>query len=306
MVGILNAFNGISQEKATGLGAVAGGISEALVTTAIGLFVAIPAVMMFNYLTGRVEAFDVEMDNSSSELIDYFLKRRGACAGPRSADAWLRRLELLVRCRTRLRRRILLTNRLKRRLGDAQRRRRRSSMAMAKRNEGAKVNSDINVTPMVDVMLVLLIIFMVITPMLQKGVSVDLAKVNNPEQMQDADKEDALHRGRHARRQSILRQRSDSRRSADPESQGQLANRTDKRVYVRRMRAPSSVRWSKSSTTSAQPAWIDLGLLTDQKKTADAPGRLRRHRRTAAAIAVNRGDRLWVWQSAPAGAKAQT
>src|ERR687887_2218271 len=65
-------------------------------------------------------------------------------------------------------------------------------MALAKRDEGSKVNSDINVTPMVDVMLVLLIIFMVITPMLQKGVSVDLAKVNNPEQMPDADKEDAL------------------------------------------------------------------------------------------------------------------
>ncbi len=78
VVGIINAFQGISTAKATGLGAVAGGISEALVTTAIGLFVAIPAVMMFNYLTGRVEAFDVEMDNSSSELIDYFLKRRGA------------------------------------------------------------------------------------------------------------------------------------------------------------------------------------------------------------------------------------
>ncbi len=78
VVGIINAFKGIEQQKATGLGAVAGGISEALVTTAIGLFVAIPAVMMFNYLTGRVEAFDVEMDNSSSELIDYFLKRRGA------------------------------------------------------------------------------------------------------------------------------------------------------------------------------------------------------------------------------------
>ena len=76
VVGILNAFRGISEAKATGLAAVAGGIAEALVTTAIGLFVAIPAVMMYNYLTGRVEAFDVEMDNSSSELIDYFLKRR--------------------------------------------------------------------------------------------------------------------------------------------------------------------------------------------------------------------------------------
>src|ERR1700691_3891617 len=75
VLGIINAFKGISTEKSTGLGAVAGGISEALVTTAVGLFVAIPAVMMFNYFTNRVEAFDVEMGNSSSELIDYFLKR---------------------------------------------------------------------------------------------------------------------------------------------------------------------------------------------------------------------------------------
>src|SRR4030081_832225 len=75
VVGIINAFKGISNEKSTGLGAVAGGISEALVTTAIGLFVAIPAVWMFNYFTNKIEAFDVEMGNSSSELIDYFLKR---------------------------------------------------------------------------------------------------------------------------------------------------------------------------------------------------------------------------------------
>ncbi len=52
--------------------------------------------------------------------------------------------------------------------------------------------SDINVTPMVDVMLVLLIIFMVVTPMLQKGISVDMARVQNPRNMQDADKEDAV------------------------------------------------------------------------------------------------------------------
>jgi biopolymer transport protein ExbB len=77
VMGILHAFTGIAASKATGLAAVAGGIAEALVTTAMGLVVAIPAVMMFNYLTGRVEAFDVEMDNSSSELIDYFLKKRG-------------------------------------------------------------------------------------------------------------------------------------------------------------------------------------------------------------------------------------
>lgn len=75
VVGIINAFKGIANEKSTGLGAVAGGISEALVTTAIGLFVAIPAVMVFNYFSNRIESFDVEMSNSSSELIDYFLKR---------------------------------------------------------------------------------------------------------------------------------------------------------------------------------------------------------------------------------------
>jgi biopolymer transport protein ExbB/biopolymer transport protein TolQ len=74
VVGIINAFKGISTEKSTGLGAVAGGISEALVTTAIGLFVAIPAVWLFNYFNNRVKNFDVEMTNSSSELVDYFLK----------------------------------------------------------------------------------------------------------------------------------------------------------------------------------------------------------------------------------------
>ena len=75
VVGIINAFRGISTEKSTGLGAVAGGIAEALVTTAVGLFVAIPAVWMYNYFTNKVESFDVEMGNSSSELIDYFIKR---------------------------------------------------------------------------------------------------------------------------------------------------------------------------------------------------------------------------------------
>ena len=75
VVGILHAFQQIATQKTSGIGAVAGGIAEALVTTAFGLLVAIPAVMAFNYFTGRVEAFDVEMDNSSSELIDYFIKQ---------------------------------------------------------------------------------------------------------------------------------------------------------------------------------------------------------------------------------------
>src|SRR6266853_424698 len=78
VVGILNAFKGIAANKATGLSAVAGGISEALVTTAFGLLVAVPAVWAYNYFTNKVEAFDVEMDNSSMELINYFILRRGA------------------------------------------------------------------------------------------------------------------------------------------------------------------------------------------------------------------------------------
>ena len=75
VVGILHAFQQIATQKTSGIGAVAGGISEALVTTAFGLLVAIPAVMAFNYFTNKVEAFDVEMDNSSSELVDYFIKQ---------------------------------------------------------------------------------------------------------------------------------------------------------------------------------------------------------------------------------------
>jgi biopolymer transport protein ExbB/TolQ len=75
VIGILNAFQAIANSKSSGIGQVAGGISEALVTTAFGLLVAIPAVMTFNYFTNKVEAFDVEMDNSSSELVDYFIKQ---------------------------------------------------------------------------------------------------------------------------------------------------------------------------------------------------------------------------------------
>ena len=73
-VGIINAFQGMSSEQTAGLSAVAGGISEALVATAFGLFVAVPAVWAYNAFSNRVEAFQIEMSNSSSELIDYFIK----------------------------------------------------------------------------------------------------------------------------------------------------------------------------------------------------------------------------------------
>ncbi len=73
-LGVINAFQGIAATGSGGLGAVSAGISEALVGTAVGLFVAIPAVWFYNYLTGKIEFFNVEMDNSSSELVDYFIR----------------------------------------------------------------------------------------------------------------------------------------------------------------------------------------------------------------------------------------
>ena len=75
VVGVINAFVGIASTGSGGIGAVSAGISEALVETALGLVVAIPAVWFYNYLTNRIEYFNVEMDNSSSELVDYFIKK---------------------------------------------------------------------------------------------------------------------------------------------------------------------------------------------------------------------------------------
>jgi biopolymer transport protein TolR len=144
-------------------------------------------------------------------------------------------------------------------------------MAIAKRNEGAKVNSNINVTPMVDVMLVLLIIFMVITPMLQKGISVDLAKVNNPEQMPDADKEDALI-------VAVMRDGKvffgNDRIDVDQltnKVKDRIASRMDKRVYIR---ADARAKFGSvvGVVDNVRAAGVDqLGLLTDQRKTTSAP-----------------------------------
>jgi biopolymer transport protein ExbB/TolQ len=74
VVGIINAFRGMAISGSGGLGAVSAGIAEALATTAFGLFVAVPAVWMYNYFLNKVERFNVEMSNASSQLIDYFIK----------------------------------------------------------------------------------------------------------------------------------------------------------------------------------------------------------------------------------------
>jgi biopolymer transport protein ExbB/biopolymer transport protein TolQ len=74
VLGIMNAFRG-TLDPTKGLGGVAGGISEALVTTALGLSVAVAAVWCYNYFTSTTEAFDIEMDNSALELMNYLTVR---------------------------------------------------------------------------------------------------------------------------------------------------------------------------------------------------------------------------------------
>jgi len=75
VVGIIHAFEGIATSGSGGVAAVSGGIAEALVATAFGIFVAIPAVMAFNYFTGALERFQLEMNTTSAELVDFLSKR---------------------------------------------------------------------------------------------------------------------------------------------------------------------------------------------------------------------------------------
>ena len=144
-------------------------------------------------------------------------------------------------------------------------------MAIAKRDEGSKVSSDINVTPMVDVMLVLLIIFMVVTPMLQKGVSVDMAKVDNPTPMEDADKEDALLVSITRDGKVYFGTEQITTDNLTTKVKDRLANKQDKRVYVK---ADMRTRFGGvvQVVDSVRAAGVDdLGLLTDQRKTGHGP-----------------------------------
>lgn len=72
VIGIIDAFQAMNEQQTAGFSAVSAGISEALVTTAFGLLVAIPTVWMFNYFSTRVRGFEIEMHNSADELIDFF------------------------------------------------------------------------------------------------------------------------------------------------------------------------------------------------------------------------------------------
>jgi len=144
-------------------------------------------------------------------------------------------------------------------------------MAQAIRNEGAKVNSNINVTPMVDVMLVLLIIFMVVTPMLQHGVSVDMAKTESPVAMADADKEDALLIAVQRDGTVYFGQDKVAPDQLTNKLKDKLSNRTDKRVFIR---ADARARYGAvvDVVDNVRAAGVDqLGLLTEQRKAGSPP-----------------------------------
>jgi biopolymer transport protein ExbB/TolQ len=72
--GIINAFRGMQLTGSGGIGAVAGGIAEALVTTAVGIGVAVLALWVFNTLNSKIEIYDAEMENTSSQVVDFFIK----------------------------------------------------------------------------------------------------------------------------------------------------------------------------------------------------------------------------------------
>ncbi|MXZ36371.1 MAG: biopolymer transporter ExbD [Acidobacteria bacterium] len=140
-----------------------------------------------------------------------------------------------------------------------------------KKDKNAVV-ADINVTPMVDIMLVLLIIFMVITPMLQKGVSVDMAKATNPREMREADQDDAVvvavaRDGKiYLGSDQLLVDRLGER------IQDLLAAKVDKTVYVKSDRR-AKYGGVVDVVDTVRSAGVDtLGLLTDKIDKKKVPG----------------------------------
>jgi len=139
-------------------------------------------------------------------------------------------------------------------------------MGISKRDEGSNINSQINVTPMVDVMLVLLIIFMVITPMLHQGVPVDLARTYNPMAMYDASRPDALIVSVMRDGRMFLGNESVTSEALTHKVQDTMANRANKTVYIR---ADARARYGAlvNAVDDLRSAGVDqLGLLTEQRQ----------------------------------------
>jgi biopolymer transport protein TolR len=139
-------------------------------------------------------------------------------------------------------------------------------MAVAVRDEGKKVNSNINVTPMVDVMLVLLIIFMVITPMLQNKVAIDMAKVDNPTAMPDADKDDAIVVAVTRDGSVFLGQNKVDPSDLGNQVRDKLADKTDKTIYVR-ADARAQYKVVEDAIDDVRTAGVEeVGLLTQKRE----------------------------------------
>jgi len=139
-------------------------------------------------------------------------------------------------------------------------------MAIAVRNEGGKINSNINVTPMVDVMLVLLIIFMVITPMLQNKVAIDMAKVNNAVAMPDADKDDAIVVAITRDGGVYLGQDKIATSELGAKVRDKLADTPGKTIYIR-ADARAQYRAVEDAIDAVRTAGVDeVGLLTQKKE----------------------------------------
>ena len=145
-------------------------------------------------------------------------------------------------------------------------------MAQAVRNESRNVSSNINVTPMVDVMLVLLIIFMVITPMLQNKVSVDMAKVSNPTAMPDADKEDAIVVAVTRDGGVFLGQNKTAVSELGDQVREKLADKPGKTIYIR-ADARAQYLAVENAIDAVRTAGVeDVGLLTQKKEGNAAAG----------------------------------
>jgi len=139
-------------------------------------------------------------------------------------------------------------------------------MAIVVRNEGAKVNSNINVTPMVDVMLVLLIIFMVVIPMIRPGPPVKLAKTDNPLEMSDANKEDALLVAVNKDGKLFFGNSEVSPAELTQKIKDRIANRSDRTVFVK-ADARSHYRFVAEAVDDIRAAGVsELGMLTEQRR----------------------------------------
>ncbi len=139
-------------------------------------------------------------------------------------------------------------------------------MGIAVRDEGHKVSSNINVTPMVDVMLVLLIIFMVITPMLQNKVQIDMAKVDNPVAMPDANKDDAIVVAITRDGGVFLGQNKTSVDELGNLIRTALADKPGKTIFIR-ADARAQYRAVEDAIDAVRTAGVeDVGLLTQKRE----------------------------------------